>query len=62
MLKDVQRFYSEVRAEFAKVVWPSYDELIGSTIVVLVLVVAFSIYLGATDWVFYHLAQKIFNA
>ena len=59
-MKDIVRFFSEVRLELGKVVWPSFNELIGSVIVVLVLVGAFSIYLGAIDLFFYSVAERVF--
>lgn len=59
-MKDIQQFLKEVRLEFAKILWPSTQELIGSLIVVLLFVVAFAIYLGAVDYVFYRLAEQIF--
>lgn len=54
------QFFKEVKSELGKVVWPSYDEFIGSTIVVLVLMTAFAIYLGAVDLALSHLAQYVF--
>lgn len=54
------QFFKEVKSELGKVVWPSYDEFIGSTIVVLVVMTAFAIYLGAVDLALSHLAQYVF--
>ncbi len=45
----VVQFLKEVRAEMARVEWPKRDEFIGATIVTLVLVAFFTIYLGAVD-------------
>jgi preprotein translocase subunit SecE len=59
-MKDLIRYFTEVKLELGKVVWPSRDELIGSVIVVLMLVCAFSIYLGALDLVFYRIAERVF--
>lgn len=59
-MKEIQQFLKEVKLEFSKILWPSTNELIGSLIVVLLLVIAFSIYLGAVDYVFYRLAEQIF--
>ena len=59
-MKNITQFFSEVSVELSKIIWPSLDELIGSIIVVLILVVAFSVYLGVIDFVFYRLAQQIF--
>lgn len=54
------QFFKEVKSELGKVVWPSYDEFVGSTIVVLVLMTAFAIYLGIVDLALSHLAQYVF--
>lgn len=59
-MKNVSQFFNEVAIELSKIIWPSWDELVGSVIIVLILVVAFSIYLGVVDFVFYRLAQQIF--
>ena len=50
-MKNVIQFLDGVKREFAKVMWPSRKELIGSTLVVLFLVSAFAIYLGTVDFV-----------
>ena len=59
-MKNVVRFLMETRAELLKVVWPSYSDFAGSTVVVLMLVVAFALYLGASDFLLMSLAQRIF--
>jgi len=61
-MKSIQQFLHGVRVELSKVVWPKYDELVGSIVIVLILVFAFSVYLGAIDFCFYRLAEKIFVA
>ena len=60
MMKNISQFLVEVKGELSKVVWPGYDELIDSIIVVLILVIAFSIYLGSIDFIFYRIAQQLF--
>jgi len=62
MYKEVTRFLSEVRAELSKVTWPKYDEWVGATLVVLMIVVAFAIYLGIIDSVFTKLATFVFKS
>ena len=42
-------FLTEVKQELKKVTWPSKDETIGTTVVVLVLVVLISAFLGVVD-------------
>ena len=46
------KFLRDVRAEMAKVSWPSRKDLIQSTIVVLVAVAIATLYTGAIDTVF----------
>ena len=49
MIKNVTQFVKEVHLELSKVTWPKFDEFVGSTIVVLLLMSFFSIYLGLVD-------------
>ena len=57
---DAKNFLIEVKNEMAKVVWPKTDELVGSTVVVLILVAAFTIYLGSVDFVLARVTEWIF--
>lgn len=43
------RYFREVRSELRKVVWPSRQELVTYTIVVLVTVAVVAIFLGVVD-------------
>lgn len=43
-------FFKEVRVELGKVTWPSFNEFVGATIVVLIIVAAFAVFLGAVDF------------
>ncbi len=43
------QFLREVRGELRKVTWPSWKTTVGSTAVVLVVVVVVSLYLGIVD-------------
>ena len=49
MIQKVKKFLNEVKIEIKKVVFPSKDELIGSTWVVIVTVLLISIFLGIVD-------------
>jgi preprotein translocase subunit SecE len=49
MLNKVKVFFNEVKVEIKKVVFPSKDELIGSTWVVIITVVVISLFLGIVD-------------
>ena len=57
----MMHFLKGVRLELIKVVWPKFDEFIGSTIVVLVIICVFAIYLGVVDLMFSKLARYIFT-
>jgi preprotein translocase subunit SecE len=60
-MKDMMQFFSEVRLELSRVIWPKFDEFIGSTIIVLVIVAAFAVYLGGVDFGLSYLAKYIFE-
>jgi preprotein translocase subunit SecE len=49
MLNKVKEFFREVKTEVKKVVFPTKDELIGSTWVVIITVLIISIFLGIID-------------
>lgn len=54
-----QEFLSEVRTEMRKVSFPTRDEVMGTTIVVLVTSVIFGIYLFAADRIIQWAYQSI---
>lgn len=49
MFNRIKGFFKEVKIEVKKVVYPSKDELIGSTWVVIIAVVVVSLFLGVVD-------------
>jgi len=49
MIKKIKEFFREVKVEVKKVVFPSKDELIGSTWVVIITVIVISLFLGIVD-------------
>jgi preprotein translocase SecE subunit len=48
-MKDIVQFINDVRLEFSKIVWPKWHEFVGSTFIVLFLVLVFALYLQAVD-------------
>jgi len=48
-LTRAQEFIREVLVEFRKVTWPSRQELVNSTTVVIVVTVVLAFFLGAVD-------------
>ncbi len=51
MANKVTKFFREAKQELAKVTWPSKDELLGSTMVVIVMTFILAAYIGAVDFV-----------
>jgi preprotein translocase subunit SecE len=45
-----KQFYIDVRSEMKKVSWPARQEVVGTTIVVVVAVFFFGLYLGLVDY------------
>ncbi|RKZ14048.1 preprotein translocase subunit SecE [bacterium] len=56
MQKFIQ-FLKEARAELGKVTWPTRKELSESTVLVIVSVMAMSVFIGVIDFVFNKLLQ-----
>lgn len=52
IVEPVTRYLREVRTELTRVDWPSRKELTSATAIVLVLLVALALFLGAADYVF----------
>jgi len=52
MANKAAKFVTEVRTELKKVSWPTRDELVSSTAVVLVSVAILSVFVGFCDLVF----------
>lgn len=44
------QFLREVRVELKRVTWPSRQQAMGSTVVVMLVVMVVSLFLGAVDW------------
>jgi len=60
-MRDVVQFVHGVRSELSKVVWPKWDEFVGSTMVVLFLVAVFALYLFGLDSGMSWLAGYVFE-
>jgi len=58
-LRRAQEFIREVMAEFRKVAWPSRQELINSTVVVIAVTVVVALFLGAVDVVLARIVERI---
>ena len=49
MANKFKGFFKDIKIEMSKVSWPSKDELIGSTIVVIVSLAVLSAFIGVCD-------------
>jgi preprotein translocase subunit SecE len=58
-LRRAQEFVREVVAEFHKVTWPSRQELINSTVVVITGTVVVALFLGGVDIVLAKIVEAI---
>ena len=50
MIKKIQQFGSDVKYEMSKVSWPEWNDLKGSTYVVLILSLILTVYLFVVDF------------
>ncbi|MFC1553236.1 preprotein translocase subunit SecE [candidate division KSB1 bacterium] len=50
MIQKIKKFLSDVRFEMTKVSWPSFQELRGSTVVVIVVSIILSVYIFFVDF------------
>jgi len=49
MIKKAKQFIEDVRVEMRKVIWPERDQLINSTVVVIVVSIIFTLYIFFAD-------------
>jgi preprotein translocase subunit SecE len=57
----VRSFYNDVRTEMRKVTAPSWKEVQGTTIVVVITVFIFGVYFAIIDYVIQHGVSALFN-
>ena len=57
----VREFVQEVLAEFRKVTWPSRQELVNSTVVVIAVTVVLSLFLGGVDIVLARVVEWVLS-
>ncbi len=58
-LKRAREFFTEVLAEFRRVNWPSRQDLINSTVVVVAVTVVIAFFLGGVDIVLARVVERI---
>jgi len=60
MIKKAKQFIEDVRVEMKKVVWPERDELINSTIVVIVVSILFTLFIFFSDTIISKLVNILY--
>ena len=58
-VKDTGQFFREVKVELQKVTFPTRQETVSSTAVVLVLTFILGAYLGFSDWALSRIVQTL---
>jgi preprotein translocase subunit SecE len=48
----IVRYLKETRAELRKVTWPSREEAVNLTVIVVAVTTAMAVFLGVVDWLF----------
>jgi len=61
LLGKPAQFVREVKFEMSKVSWPTFDDLKGSTMVVIFLSLTFAVYIFAADWVLSQLVKLLYS-
>ncbi len=56
-IQTTVQFFREVKVELQKVTFPTRQETIGSTLVVLLLTIIIALYLGFSDWALARIVQ-----
>ena len=53
--------WKDVLSEMKKVTWPNRNEVVGTTVVVVIATIIFSVYLWGCDVVFFKIIDFLFN-
>ncbi len=60
MIEKIQQFLENVQKEMAKVTWPTKEELLNSSIIVVVVSVMFTLYIFFADFIISHLVEFLY--
>jgi preprotein translocase subunit SecE len=58
---STKEFFRDTNSEMQKVTWPSKNEVVGTTVVVIVATLVFAIFLWGCDLVFYKAIDFLFT-
>jgi preprotein translocase subunit SecE len=59
IFKRMRAYLRDVRGEMKKVTWPSKDDMIKTTVAVIVISLFFGVYLFGVDFIFSRIFQRI---
>ncbi len=59
-MSRIKNWFIDAKAEFKKVVWPTFSKIRQNTLVVLIFVILIGILIAALDWVFVWGYNKLF--
>ena len=59
MLSKTINFLKEVKVELKKVSWPDRNELVGSTVIIIITVAMVAVFIGICDFIFSKLIHII---
>ena len=57
----VREFWRDTTSEMKKVTWPTLNEVVGTTVVVIIATVVFALYLWGCDVIFYKAIDFLFT-
>lgn len=60
MIKKIQQFVQDVKTEMSKVAWPTHNELVSSTVIVVVVSILFTLFIFASDVVISRVVQLFY--
>jgi preprotein translocase subunit SecE len=60
-VSSTKEFFRDTQAEMKKVTWPTRNEVVGTTAVVIVATIVFAIFLWGCDLVFYKAIDFLFT-
>ena len=61
IIERVKEYFIDTRGELRKVTWPTRQQTINLTLIVLAVTVAMAIFLGGVDWIFANLIRLILS-
>lgn len=60
MIKKIQQFIEDVKVEMAKVAWPTHNELMNSTMIVVVVSILFTVFIFVSDLIVSRIIQLFY--